>query len=448
MSSVSGQPAKSTSGCTCKICETKLTCPHCTPFENEIKQLQTFCLLVAVVAILLVSHESLFGLCSCISPQDCYATGRGLKVAEIGERSTAILYTVGQDGKGYIRNMDTITCEVIHDLLGERSDCGVNKITGNQYKISYLPTSRGRHQLHIKVEGEHIKGSPFNVTVIKKLGTPINIINWLNKPYGVVVNQKGEVIVAENGGHCISIFSPTGEIHDIVLGSFDSKASGQGQLSHPRGITVDDKDNILVADEGNHRIQIFSSDYTFIASAGSKGSSHLQFMNPSDVVISPTTKNVVIAEHLNHRVQILNPDLTFNSSIGKWGSGNGQFNHPNSVAFDSAGNMYVTDFGNHRIQVFNPKRKYLRKFGKLGNGEGELNSPAGICIGSDDTVYVVERDNHCVSLFTCEGTFLTSFGSEGDGPGQFSSPQEITVDKDGLIYVTDAGNNRVQIFEA
>ena len=153
MSSVSGQPTKSTSGCTCQICEAKLICPQCTPFKNEIKQPTkyiTYCshaALVAIAAVLLVS-QSLFGpssmktcSCTCISPKDCYVNGSGLRVAKVGERSTAILYTVGQDGKEYIRNMDTIICEVIHDLLGERSDCGVNKITGNQYKISYLPTS-------------------------------------------------------------------------------------------------------------------------------------------------------------------------------------------------------------------------------------------------------------------------------------------------------------------
>ena len=102
----------STSGCTCKICETKLVCPQCTPFKNEIKQPRSYwsfttCTLIAIAAVLLVS-PSTFGLsskkiCSCISPKDCYATGRGLKVAEIGERATAILYTVDQEGEVYIK---------------------------------------------------------------------------------------------------------------------------------------------------------------------------------------------------------------------------------------------------------------------------------------------------------------------------------------------------------
>ena len=50
-----------------------------------------------------------------------------------------------------------------------------------------------------------------------------------------------------------------------------------------------------------------------------------------------------ITDWNNNRVQILNPDLTFHSSIGSRGSGNKQFNGPNGIAFDSAGNLYVTD---------------------------------------------------------------------------------------------------------
>ena len=76
------------------------------------------------------------------------------------------------------------------------------------------PVEGARHQLHIKVEGEHIKRSPFSVTVkrpLKKLGTPIKTISGLKQPWGVAVNQRGEIIVAEQKEHCISIFSPTGE---------------------------------------------------------------------------------------------------------------------------------------------------------------------------------------------------------------------------------------------
>ena len=380
-----------------------------------------------------------------ISPEKCYATGKGLEVAEPGERATAVLHVVDQKGKVCSTPVETLTCELVSESTGEKIDCSVKKTEASargQYEISYQATNRGRHQLHIKVEGEHIKGSPFTVTVKLPLGTPIKTVRGLKEPWGVAVNKKGEILVAEKDGYCISVFSPTGE----KLQSFGSQGSGPGQFNEPHGMTVDDDGNILVADTRNHHIQKFTSDNKHITSVGSYGSNYLQFDLPESVAICPITKKIAIPEWTNCRVQILNPDLTFHSSIGSKGSGNGQFNGPHDVAFDSAGNMYVTDAKKNCIQVFNPQGLFLRQFGRKGTGDGELNFLTGISIDSDDTVYVVERLNHRVSVFTHEGKFLTSFGSQGDGPGQFNNPRRITVDKNGLIYVADSYNNRIQIF--
>jgi DNA-binding beta-propeller fold protein YncE len=289
---------------------------------------------------------------------------------------------------------------------------------------------------------EYIKGSPFGYTVVNKLITPIKTISRLMFPWGVAVNQRGEIIVAESGGHCISVFSPTGE----KFRSFGSQGSGPGQFSYPRGVTVDDNGNILVADTNNHRIQKFTSDNKHITSVGSHGSNRLQFKFPISIAIFPVTKKIAISDSFNHRVQILNPNLTFHSSIGSEGSDSGNFFHPHDVAFDNAGNMYVVDTGNNRIQVFNSKRTYLRQFGKSGKDDGELDGPISIYIDSDNIMYITESRNHRISLFTVEGEFLTSFGSEGAGPGQFNHPYGITADKQGRIYVADHDNHCIQIF--
>jgi tripartite motif-containing protein 2/3/tripartite motif-containing protein 71 len=381
-----------------------------------------------------------------VCPEKCYATGKGLEAAKLGERATAVLKVIDQKGKVCSTPVETLTCELVSESTGEKIDCSVKKTEASgQYEISYQATSRGRHQLHIKVEGEHIKGSPFTVTVnmpVKKLGAPIKTISGVKYPYGMAINQREEIIVAERYGHCISVFSPTGE----KFGTFGSLGSGPGQFSGPRGVAVDDDGNILVADTGNHRIQKFTSDNKHITSIGSHGSKELQFNTPTSVAISPITKKIAISDWNNCRVQILNPDLTFHSSIGSKGSGNGEFNRPHDVAFDSAGNIYVTDSSNNRIQVCNPEGQVLRHFGNKGKGDGELDFPVGISIDSDDTVYVVEARNHCVSIFTHDGKFVTSFGSQGDGPGHFKKAFRIVVNKNGMIYVADSSNNRIQIF--
>ena len=380
-----------------------------------------------------------------VSPEKCYATGKGLEVAEPGERATAVLHVVNDKGKACDAPVETVTSELESESMSKKTKCVVKKTEASQYEISYQPTSRGRHQLHIKVEGEHIKGSPFPVNVklpVQKLGTPIKTISGVNFPWGVVVNKGGDIIVAEHGGNCVSIFSPAGE----KIKSFGSRGSNNGQFNSPAGVAVDADDNILVTDWFNHRIQKFSSDGNFITAVGKLGNKDLEFKYPIDIGIHPRTRNVYVADCYNHRIQILNPDLTFSSSFGSRGSDNGQFQYPRVVAFDSTGNVYVADSKNHRIQVFTAEGEFLRKFGKNGKGNGELNFPTSICIDRDNVVYITERDNHRVSVFTSEGKFLTSFGTEGSGPGQFNEPRGISVDKNEVVYVSDHCNNRIQLF--
>ena len=377
-------------------------------------------------------------------PEKCYATGKGLEIAKSDERSTAFLHIVDQKGNPYTELVETLTCELVSESTSEKIDCSAKKTEDSQYEISYQATSRGRHQLHIKVEGEHIKGSPFPVTVklpVQKLGTPIKTISGLKTPWDVAINQRGEIVVAESNENSVSIFSPAGK----KLRSFGSYGAGQRYYSETRGVAVDDDGNILVT-ESNHSIQKFTADGKFITSVGRKGKNPFEFINPIGISTHPLNKKVYIVENGNHRVQVLNPDLTFYSSFGSFGSDNGQFFHPWDVACDSTGNVYVADFTNNRIQVFTAEGQFLRKFGKKGSGNGELSNPSGICINSEDVVFVTEYTNKCVSVFTCEGKFLTSFGSKGSGPGQFNEPRGIAVDKSGVVYVSDTGNNRLQLF--
>jgi tripartite motif-containing protein 2/3/tripartite motif-containing protein 71 len=378
-----------------------------------------------------------------VSPEKCYAIGKGLEVAKLGERATAVLHVVDQKEKACSTPVETLTCELVSESTGEKIDCSVKKTEASgQYEIIYQATRRGSNQLHIEVEGEHIKGSPFPVIVklpVQKLGSPIKTISGVKGPWGVIINQREEIIVAEGNGHCISIFSPTGE----KLQSFGSQGSERTQFTCPQGVAVDGDGNILVADVDNNRIQKFTSAGKFIQLVGKRGNNVLEFSNPLGVIIH---QKIYVSDVLNHRIQILNPDLTFSSSFGDKGSDNGQFRCPWDVACDSTGKVYVADSGNHRIQVFTAKGQFLRKFGKKGSGNGELDWPASISIDSEDVVYVTEHNNHCISMFTCEGKFLTSFGTYGSGPGQFAYPRGIAIDKNGVVYVSDMNNNRLQLF--
>ena len=361
-------------------------------------------------------------------PSKCHITGKGAEAAVVGEKSTANLQAINFAGKPCEEPMKSLECELVSEIADTRASCSVERRGQSQYEISYQPTIKGRHHLHIKVHGQHIRKSPLSLEAkspVEKLGYPILTIDKIGRPWGVAVNQRGEVVVTDGDGHCMSVFSPSGE----KLRSFGKHGSGQGEFKGPRGVAVDGEGNILITDRNNHRIQKFTAEGQFLAAVGSSGSGPLQFYKPAGIAYNAKNRMVYVVDFCNDRVQVLNSDLTFSSTFGKNGSGKGQFNSPLGIACDSTGKVYVADTRNHRIQVFTAEGKFLTMFGRSGHGKGELDSPVGVAIEASGTVYVSEDGNSRVSVFTSGGHYMTSFG---EGP---ESPDGLAVDDNGVVYV-------------
>ena len=381
-----------------------------------------------------------------VSPDKCHATGKGLEVATVGEQATATMHAVNAEGQECEEPLVDIACELVSCRDATSVKCSVKKREGNQYEVCYRPTGRGRHHLHIKVESQHIRGSPFAVLAklpIRKLGTPIRTIGGVNLPYGVAVDEKGQIVVAEGHGQCVSIFTASGE-KMRTFGTFGVEGSAPGQFTNPHGVAIDCDGNLLVCDF--QCVQKFSPQGDFLMSVGTHRSKPLRVSCAMDISINPKNKRIYVCENIAHRVQILNTDFTFSSSFGSRGSGDEHFSSPCGVTTHSSGCVYVADRANHCVKVFTEEGQFLRKIGKPGKGDGELSDPRYIAIDSDDTVYVTEVGTNRVSMFTCQGQFLGSFGSHGTAPGQFTTPLGIAVDRDGLIYVSDYRNSCVQIF--
>ena len=371
-----------------------------------------------------------------------YTLSKVTDVATVGKTFTATFIQHGEEPVEYL--MESLECELVSELTGTRARGSAKRRGQSQYEVSYQPTIKGRHQLHIKVMGEHIIGSPHHVAVNKspdeiKLGTPIRTIDLLHKPWGIALNQSGEVVVTSE---CVSVFSASGD----KLRSFGTEGSGQGQFMNPRGVAVDGEGNILVADSYNHRIQKFTAKGQFLTAVGTEGSGPLQFNQVRDIAINTSNNKVYVVDNRNYRIQVLNSDLTFSNTFGKYGKNKGEFNFPWAIACDSTGNVYVADSGNNRFQVFTSKGKFLRMFGSYGKGDGELNYPIGIALDVQDKVYISDNDNHRISIFTSKGQFVTSFGSKGKRPGEFQDPRGLAVDSNGVVYVCDLNNCRLQLF--
>ena len=416
-----------------------------TPFQADTLQPNTEADLVfsalADLTAMCLSHGQVFTPGS-PDPSQCHTIDNNF---EIVGGDTTILNAISYEGKPCQEPIKSLECELMSEITGTRINCHVERRGQDQYEICYQPTIKGRHQLHIKVDGQHIRGSPLSVAVklpSENLGTPILAIHEVRGPMGVAVNQSGEVVVTEGTGHSISVFSSNGK----KLRSSGTRGSIHGQFDNPSGIAMDDEWNILVADSWNHRIQKFTEDGHFIAAKGSKGNKPLQFCYPTDVAFNTKNNKLYVVDNSNHRIQVLNADLTFSSTFGRQGGAKGQFNEPWGITCDSTGKVYVADYGNNRIQVFTAEGKFLRMFGRHGQGRGELDGPRCVAVETNGVLYVSEPENHRVSVFTSEGQFMTSFGKKGERPGEFCRPFGLAVDNCGVVYVCDQLNKRVQIF--
>ncbi|MFH1112427.1 MAG: NHL repeat-containing protein [Pseudomonadota bacterium] len=120
---------------------------------------------------------------------------------------------------------------------------------------------------------------------------------------------------------------------------------------------------------------------------------------------------------------------------------------PFDVAFDSSGNLLVSDPPSYGILRLNTSLVPVASFGKAGAQPGYLNFPKGITVGKDDRIYVVDSNNCRVQVFDRNGSVLRIIGSVGSLAGSFATPQGIALDQEGRLLVADTRNHRIQIFE-
>ena len=369
-------------------------------------------------------------------PSNCHTTGKGLEAGIVGQTSTAILQACNSKGEPCTEPVTSLECKLVSDLTGATATGSFKKLEGqNRYEISYQPTIKGRHQLHISVQGQPIRDSPFHPAVtssIMNLGVPIRTFAGVIAPWGIAINHKGEIVVSERGSGHISTYTPSGK----KICTIDLK--GLRLL----GLTLDREGNIIVGEDTNNSIRKYSPEGQLLASVGTRGNGPLQFSSPVDFAINTRNSKLYVAD-FNNRIQVLNSDLTISTTFGKYGQDKEQFACPSGITCDSAGNVYVADTCNHRIQVFTAEGKFLRMFGKYGRGRGELGYPIGIALDpSCKHFYISEQYNHRISVFTCEGQFVTSFGADREG----FDPRGLAVDNCGVVYVCDYSNYSIYMF--
>jgi hypothetical protein len=78
----------------------------------------------------------------------------------------------------------------------------------------------------------------------------------------------------------------------------------------------------------------------------------------------------------------------------------GEFNRETDIAWDSKGNIFVTDgYGNSRVVKISPDGKWVKTVGTYGSGQDQFSTPHGICIDNNDNIYICDRSNRRIQVY-------------------------------------------------
>ena len=212
----------------------------------------------------------------------------------------------------------------------------------------------------------------------------------LGEAVGVAVNSKGHIFVFSRGNSTgpaygasaaqLLQFAPDGRFireigHNLYAWSF------------AHSVRVDKDDNIWVADKGSDMVVKFNPEGRVVMVFGRK-------QEASDEGTEP----------LKHPKPPLPPV-------------DGTFRQVTDMAWDSAGNTYISDgYVNSRIAKADKDGVWLKSWGEPGDKPGQFNTPHSIAVDAQNNVYVADRGNRRIQVFDADGKFLRQITIDAPAP--------------------------------
>jgi hypothetical protein len=201
---------------------------------------------------------------------------------------------------------------------------------------------------------------------------------------GVAVNSKGHVYVFTRSN---SANGPAYGPAAAQLLQFDEKGNYVGEIgagnyawSFAHTVRIDKDDNIWAVDKGSDMIVKFNPAGRVQWVFGRRKESADEHAKPWEHPDPPLA-------HID-----------------------GLFRQPTDVAFDSRGNIYISDgYINSRVAKIDARGNWVKSWGSKGTGQGQFRTPHTIAIDNSDNVYVGDRANRRVQVFDTDGNFKRMF---------------------------------------
>jgi uncharacterized protein (TIGR03437 family) len=193
----------------------------------------------------------------------------------------------------------------------------------------------------------------------------------LDLPQGVAADQAGNVYIADTNHNRVIQVDTAGNIHTVAgtgtAGAAGGGGTSLGELYGPTGLAVDSAGNLYIADTQNHRIRMLTPGGTIstivgtgtAGFSGDGGAALVAELNAPSAIAVDSSGNLYIADTGNNRVRMVTTDGHIATIAG---TGDAAYNgdngaaleialyNPGGVALDAQGNVWVADTGNNRVR--------------------------------------------------------------------------------------------------
>jgi sugar lactone lactonase YvrE len=266
---------------------------------------------------------------------------------------------------------------------------------------------------------------------------PVAVATGLQSAHNLAVGPNGSVYVVDTARDEVLRQLPTG-MFKVVAGNGQRGFSGDGgpatqaalNLSGYSGITVAPDGTLYIADAGNDRVRSVSPGGIITTAAGNGGDGMLLSSAPALTTPIGTVAGLAIGPDGDLYIAASNVLRLTPSGILEWVAGNrtsfsscqfsacnpaseSDFTEPDQLAFDGAGNLYVSDGGGFQLFEMTAEGSllYLQQF----RGDG---APGALAPDPDGGVIESWRDG-----ITLRGPS----GATGDVPGTSGAALDKTL---------------------
>jgi hypothetical protein len=261
-----------------------------------------------------------------------------------------------------------------------------------------------------------------------------NFATGLGSPYHVAFDAAGDLFVASQTSHRIRRITPAGVVTDFP----------NAVLTSPTGLAFNSAGDLFVARFSTHLISRITPAgvVTTFAGTGSVGGTdgtgtEASFNQPTGLAFN-SAGDMFVTERDGHRIRRITPAgvVTTFAGTGSVGGTDGtgteaSFNQPTGLAFNSAGDLFVAEQSGHRIRRITPAGVVttFAGTGSLGGTDGtgtaaSFNQPNGLAFNAAGDLFVAERTGHRIRRITPAGvvTTIAGNGTAGAATGPATGP--------------------------